>query len=80
MGESLDVLQAFLEFLKYLYLGNLFTFIALIGCLSCAFVRIMNYPYRLQFQAMPFPHPLSLTNQTINPLNYIISYRNHSLR
>jgi hypothetical protein len=62
MRESLNIFQAFLEFLKYLYLRNLFTFIALIGDFPCILEGRMDYPDGLQFQAVPFPHSSSLTN------------------
>jgi hypothetical protein len=71
MGKTLNVLQAFFEFLEYLYPGNLVTPIGFIRGFSPTLVRRMDNPDGFQFQAMWFPHSSTLARQGVNPLSHI---------
>jgi hypothetical protein len=70
MGEPLNVLQAFSEFLKHLYLRNHLTFIRLIRYFSRILVGRMDYPYRPQFQTTPLFHPSNVDDRIVDSSNY----------
>jgi hypothetical protein len=56
MGKTLNVLQAFFEFLEYFYPRDFPGSTPLVGDLAPVFVRRMNYPDGLQFQPLRFSH------------------------
>jgi hypothetical protein len=69
MGKSLNVLQAFLEFLEYFYPRDSLVSISLRRSSVPILVRRVDYPDGLQFQGIHSFHLPGFIDWAINPLN-----------